>query len=82
MIHSDFKIGGKFTCGESTWLCTDVGTRVATAIEIRETHEDGCSLKGVPILLSSCTCGWYAGPPYAVAEMVFDENDMPACEPA
>lgn len=25
--------------------------------------------------------GWMAGPPYASAEMVFDENDFPACEP-
>lgn len=25
--------------------------------------------------------GWMAGPPYAQAEIVFDENDLPACEP-
>jgi hypothetical protein len=24
--------------------------------------------------------GWMNGPPYALAEMVFDENDLPACE--
>lgn len=24
---------------------------------------------------------WYAGPPYAVVETVFDENDLPGCEP-
>jgi hypothetical protein len=23
---------------------------------------------------------WYNGPPYAVAEVVFDENDFPACK--
>lgn len=25
--------------------------------------------------------GWMNGPPYAQAEAVFDENDMPGCEP-
>ena len=24
---------------------------------------------------------WYHGPPYAVAEIVFDEYDLEACEP-
>ena len=24
--------------------------------------------------------GWMDGPPYALAELVFDENDMPDCE--
>lgn len=24
--------------------------------------------------------GWTSGPPYALAETVFDENDLPACE--
>lgn len=23
---------------------------------------------------------WYVGPPYAVDEVVFDENDFPVCE--
>lgn len=23
---------------------------------------------------------WYTGPPYIVAETVFDENDLPGCE--
>ena len=25
--------------------------------------------------------GWYAGPPYAVPEVVFDEHDVQACVP-
>lgn len=25
--------------------------------------------------------GWMNGPPYAVVEIVFDESDLPACEP-
>lgn len=63
MKHSDFGIGNKFICGESTWLCTDVGTRIITAIELDPDKP-----------------GWEAGPPYAVAEIVFDEYDFAACE--
>lgn len=25
--------------------------------------------------------GWFSGPPYAIAESVFDEDDMKACVP-
>jgi antitoxin ParD1/3/4 len=25
--------------------------------------------------------GWFTGPPYAVSEVVFDEDDLPACSP-
>ncbi len=25
--------------------------------------------------------GWMLGPPYALAEIVFDENDLPGCTP-
>lgn len=34
------------------------------------------------ICLDKEDASWYAGPPYAVAETVFDEYDMPACLPA
>lgn len=26
--------------------------------------------------------GWFSGPPYATAKVVFDEYDLEACEPA
>jgi hypothetical protein len=32
MEHSKFVIGLEFWCGEKRWRCTDVGTRVITAI--------------------------------------------------
>jgi len=41
--------------------CTDIGTRVIVAIRIDD-HPDDPS--------------WYNGPPYAVAESVFDEYDQ------
>lgn len=83
MKHSDFRIGQSFSCGDKMWQCTDVGTRTIVAIELRtdNVHNAGCSLMGVPFPISSCVCGWNAGPPYAVAEIVFDENDFEGCEP-
>lgn len=65
MKHEEFKIGTKFVCGVRVWRCTDVGTRVITAIRIT----------------SSKPASWFNGPPYAVDEVVFDENDLPGCTP-
>jgi hypothetical protein len=38
MKHSDFRIGLEFWCGQKRWRCTDVGTRIITAISL-ESHE-------------------------------------------
>lgn len=65
MQHSDFKIGEEFFCGDRRWRCTDVGTRTIVAIALE--HNDDPS--------------WEYGPPYAIAELVFDENDLEACIP-
>ena len=63
MVKDDFIIGTVFECGGRTWKCTDVGTRIITAICLSD-HDD---------------VSWYAGPPYACAESVFDEDDQSAC---
>jgi hypothetical protein len=47
------------------WRCTDVGARVVVAVCLDD-HPNDPSL--------------YNGPPYAVAESVFDEDDQEACE--
>jgi len=65
MTHSEFVIGGLFVCNDRVWQCTDIGTRTVIAIGMDPDK----------------TPDWYRGPPYAVAEMVFDENDLPACRP-
>ena len=65
MQHREFTIGKVFRCGDSRWRSTDVGTRVIVAICLD--HEDDKS--------------WCNGPPYAVAESVFDEYDMDGCSP-
>jgi hypothetical protein len=65
MKHSDFATGIEFMTATGRWRCTDVGRRVVVAIKI-DTYED---------------TSWYSGPPYAVAETVFDENDIQGCKP-
>jgi hypothetical protein len=66
MKHSDFRIGYEFLSGSGLWRCTDVGKRTIAAIRLN--HDDDPS--------------WYNGPPYAVAEFIFDEEDIAGCEPA
>ena len=63
MQHDDFSIGLVFSLSGARWRCTDVGRRTVIAIKLE--HDDAPS--------------WYDGPPYAVAEHVLDEHDMPAC---
>ena len=63
MKHSDFRIGLEFMTETGRWRCTDVGTRTIAAIKL----DPGRS------------SDWQNGPPYAVAETVFDEDDFPAC---
>lgn len=65
MQHSEFRIGAVFRCGDKRWRCTDVGSRVVVAICLD--HDDDPS--------------WYKGPPYALAESVFDVDDLQGCSP-
>ena len=65
MRPADFRIGGAFTCGGRRWRCTDLGSRVVVAIPLEHDNDPG----------------WYKGPPYAVVETVFDEDDQPGCQP-
>jgi hypothetical protein len=66
MKHSDFRIGCEFLSGSGRWRCTDVGKRTIAAIRLN--HDDDPA--------------WYNGPPYAVAEFIFDEFDIQGCERA
>jgi hypothetical protein len=65
MRLDDFSIGDVFLCGDRRWKCTDIGTRVIVAVSMDD-HEDS---------------SWLNGPPFAVAEVVFDEFDVEACSP-
>lgn len=77
MKHSEFEIGKEFKCGEGRWRCTDKGTRIITAILL-----DPCEFMGAVLdPIAAERDGWFNGPPYAIAEAVFDEDDQPGCEP-
>lgn len=92
MQLADFVIGKTFKCGERTWLCTDVGSRTIVAICIgpasrlndwyrglsEEAQKAYWQDRGDADMLDP---SWFNGPPYAVAEHVFDENDIKGCTP-
>lgn len=81
MQHGDFQIGREFWCGGQRWRCTDIGTRAIVAIRIDHVEVSGPA----PELRRTLTRdeaeaeGWFRGPPYAVAEHVFDEDSIEGC---
>lgn len=85
MTHDEFTIGGLFYCGEGTWRCTDRGTRTIIAIRIDRiatttVNVDDGSIQNETLDHDQANRqGWFNGPPYAVAESVFDEYDIGGC---
>jgi hypothetical protein len=85
MKHSEFRIGVEFWCGGKRWRCTDVGTRVVTAISL-EPHElvemitsEDASEPRETRRYTSDNPEWLLGPPYKIAESIFDEYDFDGC---
>ena len=62
MKIEDFRIGDSFYTATGRWVCTDVGSRVIVAVKYEEFVDP--------------QKGNSAGPPYSVAETVFDEYDL------
>ena len=83
MKHTDFRIGIEFFAGSGKWRCTDIGTRVIVAISLepRETVERSCDKNGLwqERRFLSDDPRDLIGPPYSVAEEVFDEYDLVGC---
>lgn len=81
MKHGDFSIGLEFKTETGLWRCTDVGTRTIIAIHLSSvevtTQSDDSSLTSEVVTSDP---SWFNGPPYAVAERVFDEHDFAACK--
>ena len=65
MDLNDFSVGTEFRCSGNLWRCTDKGERVVVAIQLPRHVDDN---------------SWFNGPPYAIPEVVFDENDIGGCE--
>jgi hypothetical protein len=89
MQFSDFRLGMEFLTkgrdGPSRWRVTDLGSRTVIAIRVEPveiaTH-DANTGETTPRTLTKAEAeadGWFVGPPYAVAEMVFDEEDIEGC---
>jgi hypothetical protein len=81
MLHGEFRIGETFWCGDRQWRCTDIGTRTIAAICI-DRVEVGSNVPELRRMLDHAEAqrdGWFNGPPYAVAESVFDEDGIEGC---
>ena len=59
----------------------EIGTEFTTAAGRWRCTDVGTRVI-VAIKLDDRDAQWFEGPPYAVAERVFDEEDLAACEPA
>ena len=78
MKLGEFRIGVEFWCGGRRWRCTDVGTRVVVGISL-EPHEVVTEVDGTLTNTMTDDESWLNGPPYAVAEEVFDEYSINDC---
>ena len=75
--------GVDFWCGGRRWRCTDVGTRTVVGICL-EPHETVSVTRdvdagGMTTRTIMTDDSWLVGPPYAVAEEVFDEHASEGC---
>jgi hypothetical protein len=82
MELSDFVIGETFWTHAGAFRCTDIGTRVVVAVKLgpreigRAEKVDG-ELRITKRIDDDPS--WLNGPPYAVEEVVFDENELLGC---
>ena len=86
MQLSEFTIGQDFYMGGRAFRCTDIGSRVVVGIPLE--HEigkaklgdfpDGGMLRKLNAVEAERE-GWLKGPPYSVAEHVFDEQEILDC---
>ena len=83
MDHSEFRIGLEFWCSDRQWRCTDVESRVVVAIRVDATniasHDGEVTSTRRLTRTEAEEAGWFNGPPYGVAESVFDEDDLDGC---
>ncbi len=85
MKREDYVIGQDFWMGGRRWRCTDIGTRVVTAICLEEPKQvlrsDRQGHQELVNITDEQRKSWHRGPPYAVEEDVIDEYDMEGCAP-
>jgi hypothetical protein len=78
---SEFRIGRVFWTGGGKWRCTDVGTRTVAAIRIDYVDVEEVDGRTGAVTQRRVTNdpSWFRGPPYAVAEALFDEDGIAGC---
>ena len=80
----DFVIGETFWTHDGAFRCTDIGTRVVVAVKlgpraIARAERLGGELQITKRIDDDPSPSWLNGPPYAVEEVVFDENELLGC---
>ena len=82
MELSDFVIGETFWTHSGAFRCTDIGTRVVVAVKLGPRAVSRAESVDGEVRITERIDddpNWLNGPPYAVEEVVFDENEMLGC---
>ena len=82
MELSDFAIGETFWTHAGAFRCTDIGTRVVVAVKLGPREVSRAESVDGELRITKRIDddpSWLNGPPYAVEELVFDENELLGC---
>lgn len=82
MKFSDFKLGKSFWTATGEWRVTDIGTRTVVAIPLVTKgvyHDSDTGKEETHILSEAKDPDLWSGPPYAIAEEAFSEDDYEGC---
>ena len=89
-LKNTLSIGATFTAGGGTYRVTDIGTRTIVAIRIDQVTVGRARLESGSVATTGTEVldgaraeaeGWFNGPPYAVTEVVFDEDSYEVIRP-
>ena len=79
MELSDFVIGEPFWTQQGAFRCTDIGTRVVVAVRLGPREVSMAESVDGELRITrriDDDPSWLNGPPYAVEEVIFDENEL------
>ena len=82
MELSDFAIGETFWTHAGAFRCTDIGTRVVVAVKLGPREVSRAESVDGELRITKRIDddpSWLNGPPYAIEELVFDENELVGC---
>ena len=82
MEFNDFVIGETFWTQQGAFRCTDIGTRVVVAVKLGPREVSRAESVDGELRITrriDDDPSWLKGPPYAVEEVIFDENELLGC---